>query len=609
MTTEINDDNLHMILYKAKYYNDLQCLIDDYKPDISLFLNSYETIRQYVIKVKTLIKDLLITSNSNIINDMFFLKTYYLFLISFKSYIAANKGKLTTKNSNNPFTIADIETDDNKKNRIFFKIVDYDTQSFQFDNDKCIIDILSAIIFETLFLELRNFKYRHFIPKYKGCFLSYYKRINNNQLFWDYNDIKNINEKYLTLYNDESILNPIKNIKYNTRCAVILYDAINEPISIMDIFKNYNDDKSTENLNLIHKFINNICDIYDFLIYLGIEYGFMHNDLHFGNIIYNPSIDKLMLIDFGRSSFAKYIVNKSKLIDDYLLTEYIKLNLNNFFNNTYYTNIANIKDDTVNKIYHFYYNDDIFWSHISQLINNKFFGIIYDLITISLNTYMRLLYFLKITNYIHIDAFEKYFSLIIKVDYSNNINNLINNIRNFLSTETDLDKLMNNYLKVKTEFVDIINCPKTRRVFKMILEGLSYTAFYFHAINFKYNTIYLANQVLAPRDHLKSLQLFLYKIFKNEKYMNILSSDTFIMYLANIKPTINGGTKKNTNGIYSTFSLYKNIKIKKNRKVSLDKTFDLYNKIQINKTLNSPSKQTLNTSNKVKKERILINES
>ena len=211
--------------------------------------------------------------------------------------------------------------------------------------------------------------------------------------------------------------------------------------------------------------------------------------------------------------------------------------------------------------------------------------------------YFRLIYYFKNTNTQYADIFEQTFSLIIKVNYSNSIDNLIITTRNNLSTERNLDKLMDNYLKVKTEFVDVINDAPTKRLFKMLLEGLSYASFYFHATDFDYFSIWMANQVLAPFNHSVKLGKFLIQLFKVEKYMKILSDDTFLMYLANTNNTntnndiISGGTKTNNNNEISNLVVCKDdLKTKKiNKKVSLETTCDLYENISIIKMINSPS--------------------
>lgn len=169
----ITDKNLHLILYKAKYNNDLKCVINENRQLFKVLNDSYKPIYSYFENVKNIIKELKEISVN--IDVDFFIKSYYTLLSSFKNYEGANDGKLRTANSNNPFTIGDVTYNDNTKKRIFFKIIDYDQQYINSDSDICIIDILCAIIFETIFKESKNFKYRDFIPVYTGSFLSYLK--------------------------------------------------------------------------------------------------------------------------------------------------------------------------------------------------------------------------------------------------------------------------------------------------------------------------------------------------------------------------------------------------------------------------------------------------
>jgi len=69
------------------------------------------------------------------------------------------------------------------------------------------------------------------------------------------------------------------------------------------------------------KFIN----FYDFLIKIGTKYGFIHNDLHFGNIFYNLDIRELILIDYGRSSFKYFMDINNSEINNKSYHEFIKL--------------------------------------------------------------------------------------------------------------------------------------------------------------------------------------------------------------------------------------------------------------------------------------------
>ena len=71
---------------------------------------------------------------------------------------------------------------------------------------------------------------------------------------------------------------------------------------------------------------------FNFLLKIGINYGFHHNDSHISNIIYDLEKQEIKLIDYGRSIFGKFINEESDEINSYLINEIDKLNLKlNYF--------------------------------------------------------------------------------------------------------------------------------------------------------------------------------------------------------------------------------------------------------------------------------------
>jgi hypothetical protein len=80
----------------------------------------------------------------------------------------------------------------------------------------------------------------------------------------------------------------------------------------------------SKSLHEVRKQINPdiIWDLVYKLIELGYDRGFMHNDLHTGNVLYNLDTDKLVVIDLGRA----YFLQADDLITAQELTEiYVKL--------------------------------------------------------------------------------------------------------------------------------------------------------------------------------------------------------------------------------------------------------------------------------------------
>jgi len=74
-------------------------------------------------------------------------------------------------------------------------------------------------------------------------------------------------------------------------------------------------------------------DLYNVIVFLGAEYGFLHNDLHLGNVYFDTNRDALALIDYGRVHFAgleddpniNAFVIRTLAKHDSLPTEHVKI--------------------------------------------------------------------------------------------------------------------------------------------------------------------------------------------------------------------------------------------------------------------------------------------
>lgn len=59
----------------------------------------------------------------------------------------------------------------------------------------------------------------------------------------------------------------------------------------------------TRTSQLWQKAFSKFAELYETIVFLGTEYGMMHNDLHLGNIFYDKMSDQLVMIDYGRMHF------------------------------------------------------------------------------------------------------------------------------------------------------------------------------------------------------------------------------------------------------------------------------------------------------------------
>ena len=539
------------------YNNYLSSAIISYKNRITTFMDSYDIISNYTSEIVGIINQLL--SKGKFKNDVYFHKSYISLLLPFESYITPNNGHLLGDSGNCEFTVADVEIN-GSYHRYFNKIIDYRSQILNSGIDLAIFDVLAAIIFEKI-LDDSN---KHLVPEYKGCFLSYFKNENRNR-YWDFNELKYSNS--ISPYNPSNIINNTSSY-YTNESIIVMYEAVNNPMNVTQIFKKYHDNHIT-NKGFVIDVFNNCCDIYDFIKFLGVTYGFMHNDLHLGNVLYNPTTRKLVLIDFGRAVFKKFMDNPDDEINNRLKVDFEKLHYNEQLS-------TSIDDVTVENICN---NDEIYLHCLSIIGNNdKYFGIIYDLITYSLNMYIRTLYFIK--NEKPSDDYQNFksnFDKIINIQFTA-IENLLDNQINGMSTNQKLDELIDSYVEIKERYIQSITCTKTKRHFIMLLEGLFYAALYLHYKNFSRQDIYIYFQIISSdiqgfRDYV------LTTVLGNSTYKSKLSTDSFL----SIFIPVTGGisiisSMKSMEPIKSTrLSLFKGETSKINQIMnSLEKTSNAY---------------------------------
>jgi len=533
---------------KNNYDSNLTSIITTFKPQINLtnFATDYTISSNFTNDIISLIGNEerkyqgIIRSYKN--KDLFFHKSFMTLLLPFDNYIPYNNGELITNSGNCNFTIADVSINSNPE-RIFIKIVDIPTAQYHVDH--LLYDVIASIIFDYIFKIDK--KYEKFIPEYRGCFPSYYFVDSSTIGFWNYNDINDFTNQDKSPFNYKTFL---LNFSKQQKCLTVMYKAINDPINLRDFFIKYIDSDKDKYLDVLKK----SCKIYELLKDLGLNYGFMHNDLHLGNILYDETTTELKLIDFGRASFGKYIDEINDDIINKIKVEYTKLNYDRLFR----LDLFNSRYNGINSLEEFLYKDQRFfpYAYSIKLTNNKYFGIILDLITFSLNIYLRTIcYFYKHDNLFYDQIFEPIFKKLIIITFNtSNINDLLKNTYTSIdipSNITSIATLIANYREVR-EFIDG-QSPDLQPLLYMLAEGLFYTSLYIFFIKPSSNIrqrIYPCFQILDDtiphiiqfKDMIKT------QIIDIPTYNDIILKDSFLRQFLPIisSPLIPGGNKRKT---------------------------------------------------------------
>ncbi len=532
------------------YHSRIDKLITDYKNDITLFMNSNQKLNEFISNINTLI---VIYKGASIITDtIYFKKSYVSLFFPFQrytrfSYTPYIGGLLLGNSSNCKFTIGTVNIDGNQF-KLFNKIVDYSQQNIYGHQDLLIFDILSATIFDYILSLPEYSKYKDLIAKYRGSFLSYSHK-DNNKDFWNFNNFINHTDSK-SLYNPSNF----DNIDINEKVIIASYDAIDNPITITEIFRKFESDNDS---SLINDVLTNCCDIYNFLRDIGLHFGFMHNDLHMCNLLYNPTTKKIMIIDFGRASFAKFMVDDINDINKKIIVDFEKLNYNesSFINFSHFIqqggttsnetgtfesvqesfNIPEISE-TNDLFINFLYNSKDFFrkKYSPKAINGKYFGVIFDLITYSLNIYINLLFFIKKT-YMDKDFKDFYnnFKEIIEIDFGNDITNLIKNNVVIKTKNSNEDELLDKYQKIKNDYIDKFgDTTKEKKIYTMLLEGLFYAGLLilFNRRIRKARFIYKYFQVLNTINELEQFKDYVINFINSGTNYEKLISDSFLSH-------------------------------------------------------------------------------
>ena len=518
---------------------------------------------------------------------------------------------LKGNSANCKFQIADVLYNNGLRLKLFYKVVDYDTQTTR-GQDLLIYDVISGHIIEyiknyhTNYYQGRDYFTYHNInyinlkdrfPTYLGESLSYYGEDSGGQ-YWDFNVIDY--KKYNSPYGYNHIIQRRPTI-YNKKCIIVSYNAIDH-MSLDTVFIKYKNNKNATNLNNAILALFDLPYLMNTIKYLGLVLGFIHNDLHGGNIIFNNETKKLMIIDLGRVSFRKYTDTQIPEVDNAVTYQTYKLGYNDIYRTM---NFRNYKD--------LYENRQLFSHKLSEKAPGKesYYGFLYDMITLSLHSYTKSLFVLKNANPQLMNLIEPYLQGIISLDYSSDLDNLINYIFN-IGTVNTYYELFTNFNSAKN-FISTLNTTNNiapsdvdniKILFDEIANGLLITALFLHVEQRGFNNhepirinstnidyrcpIWVSLPIGRPTSTLRQLYDVIAQLYALPNYKAELDKIDYIYFMMNYMSQFGGKSisiNKSSTRMLKKYSDDK--KVLKNNSVYIPdgKSSDISSKLKVTKSL------------------------
>lgn len=487
----------------------------------------------------------------------FFIKSFYsqaLFVDTFSGFPV-----LQGNSANCKFQIADVSLN-SKSLKFFYKIVTYESQDRSVitnKNDLLLYDVVNSLIIERIIhknngnIEYSNdasksFKLRDHIPVYVDSTLSFYKKDSQNS-YWDYNIVKYTNP--ISPHNYKTVINSSPTI-YKDQSMILSYIAINM-ISFEKIFINYREYSRNElYVTMARRALFGYIPLLNVLLYLGIIYGFMHNDLHSGNIVYNLDTNNLMIIDFGRTSLKKYIDTSMETINNCVNYNVYKLGYDDIYRSLSLDNYPNI------------YSHRPLFNHMSSISlpydPSRYFGFIFDVITLTLQVYIKTILFFNIEESFMMTGLNPYLKKIIFIDYNGVRDHLIDDFNFSISTSLTVDELFNNYRDCKRE-ISHIRDMDIRTFFDELIDNLLITALFLHSKQLQRQPIKIdsksprlakpfhwALQIVDKSCNLEDFYNYIDTLFQHVAYHDDLNNIGYIKSIFRYRGTYMRGGKMQT---------------------------------------------------------------
>jgi hypothetical protein len=502
-------------------------ILDDYGNDIIKYdVDKTNELYNFISQnLKHFAKSIKIMAND------YFILSCFIYTFSWKlnnSYRAIKDGLLYENSANCKFTFGNI---DGKKT--FIKVVD----TINTGADYIIMDIMNCILLEILYEKTKqdmrtpyyntpdiftNYSLTDFVNKFDASFSSY-----STPTHWNYNKL--MDEKYI--YSNFCQITPTPS--YTKKSHIYMTNAINgKPQTLRTLFEAYTQDQTV--ITIINKYFNSLKHIYNYIYYMGFHFGFLHNDLHQGNLLFDTYIEKLTMIDYGRNYIGYFYDNRNKYIDDCVRNYHTILNYKNINGETQIPT-------TYRKMINMYQNQYALRSVIKSTYNDGYMTHILDIITLSLSC---LYYIDLIKHFDHINSgvggniqydanFLRLTNLVYfaKAQGHNEYQDLINKNLIISLTTSPIDEatIINTYISTKKDIIADIANGTDFEYSAFIYDGLFYTALLLNYFN-------LDGDDISPRN---GGEIF-YKVFqivKNSSLINQIEINKFMKHLNYINST------------------------------------------------------------------------
>ena len=327
------------------------------------------------------------------------------------------------------------------------------------------------------------------------------------------------------------------------KCWVFVSRAITHEC-LSDLFRSFDTKRITAMEDIFTKLF---IQFFRYLLMMGITYGFHHQDLHQGNLIYRYDINQLAIIDFGRAYFGKYTTTDNAAINERLCEELTKLNFHNHPNKYIRTKLKSVK-----KYKHLF--NGITYSHNDLLpdfcyIQPTFirlrsdpsntmtaYGmIIFDHITLALIMYSNFIKFLKFTSKdMLLSRVTKEFDNILKFTNEANYKDFKINYN-----QSNIEELLKEYKRIVFDFLDKINSSDHlfpyKNFLKIILDGLLAVALFLIGFNCKTNDkniIHYGTYIIIISDGSEKLKIIKYIYHILNKYLSFFTDcDHYFRYI------------------------------------------------------------------------------
>jgi hypothetical protein len=482
--------------------------------------------------------------NKNTIVNDYQLYAYWAlqFYIRIESFIKETSFKLHANGNKSLFTIipcsfyiTPFKAEPNTN--LFIKLVKYPEMNpaelpKNMDYDPIIIDCINGKIINYLVNKHNDLDYS--FMTFVDSFLHFKDTSYDNWDFLNLNDI--------TI---EPMCNDNTNSQRQTRSKTLskktrfekYYSIVSYAVSGNDIYTHFI--KNTD----YNDIYNAIPELYRKIIDLGTKYGFIHNDLHLGNLIFNKKTKKIVCIDYGRSHFQYFEDKPTEIIDKMAVFEYEKLG----YTSEDYKKEKNLflKPPSIKSYKELMKLKNNDWLRSNYKISkyNSYPLCIFDLIILSGNFY---LFYLRNT--------QKYKSLIdkmIKFEYKTE-NDLLNRKIIIITPQTREEIYM--------AYFDILKSPIFDESLSFILDGLFFLAlfiaFYYenenkvHVIDLYYDynnnngILYKMFHIILNKHEMYKFNDFCSKVIEGELLNDITKKDIVNMseYLKKLKDTQNTTT-------------------------------------------------------------------